>query len=110
MVDVISLNFLVDSILFVVFVHIIQELMTLSKFVNHELLKLNNINDVEKSLNLVEDHYAELISYAAVAVLSHNKEKCFHDLASYSCWDKFKELNVFVWRFWNIVAHNHVLC
>lgn len=58
MVHVISLDLLVDSVQLVVLVHVIQELVALSKFVDHKLLKLHNINNIEESFHLIKEHNA----------------------------------------------------
>ena len=71
-INVVPFDILINSILFVVFVHIIEELVTLSEFVYHKFLKLNHINNIKESFYLVKHHDTELIGYAAVAVFSHN--------------------------------------
>ena len=58
MVHVISLDLLIYAVLLVVFVHVVQKLVTFSEFVYHELLKLDNVDNVEQGLHLVEDHDA----------------------------------------------------
>jgi hypothetical protein len=83
-IDVVSLDFLVDAVMLVILMHIIQQLMSLSELVNHESLKLDDINHVKKSFYLIEDHDAKLIGYAAVAVISHYQKEGLDNLASYS--------------------------
>lgn len=58
MVHVISLDLLIYAVLLVVFVHVVQKLVTFSEFVYHELLKLDNVDNVEQGLHLVEHHDA----------------------------------------------------
>ena len=58
MVHVISLDLLIYAVLLVVFVHIVQKLVTFSEFVYHELLKLDNVDNVEQGLHLIENHDA----------------------------------------------------
>jgi uncharacterized membrane protein YdbT with pleckstrin-like domain len=57
-VHVISLDLLIYAVLLVVFVHVVQKLVTFSEFVYHELLKLDNVDNVEQGLHLVEYHDA----------------------------------------------------
>ena len=40
--------------------------VTETELVDHELLKTNDVNDVEDALEVIEDHDADLVSYAAV--------------------------------------------
>lgn len=70
-IDVVSLDFLVNAVLFVELVHVVEQLMSLSELVDHESLKLDDINHVKEGLYLIEDHDAQLIGNAAVAVLPH---------------------------------------
>lgn len=58
MVHVISLDLLIYAVLLVVFVHVVQKLVTFSEFVYHELLKLDNVDNVEQGLHLIENHDA----------------------------------------------------
>ena len=58
MVHVISLDLLIYAVLLVVFVHVVQKLVTFSEFVYHELLKLDNVDNIEQGLHLIENHDA----------------------------------------------------
>lgn len=57
--------------------------MSLSELVDHESLKLDDINHVKEGLYLIEDHDAQLIGNAAVAVLPHYQQEGFDELASH---------------------------
>ena len=83
--------------------------MTFSEFIDHELLKLDNVNDIEQGLHLVEHHDAKLVSYAAVAVFSHHYEKRFHDLSPDRHRDEKRQFYVFMGRFWYICSHDYML-
>jgi hypothetical protein len=56
MIDVVSLYFLADTVLFVELMHVIKQLMSLSELVDHKFLKLDHIYNVKEGFYLVEDH------------------------------------------------------
>jgi hypothetical protein len=84
MIDVVSLDFLADAVLFVELMHVVQQLMSLSELVNHKFLKLDHIYNVKESFYLIEDHDTQLIGYAAVTVISHCQQEGFDKLASHT--------------------------
>jgi hypothetical protein len=84
MINVVSLDFFVDAVMLVELVHVVKQLMSLSELVNHKSLKLHHIYHVKEGFYLIEDHDAQLIGCAAVAVIPHYQKKGLHKLASHS--------------------------
>lgn len=71
MVDFIPLDLFIFAAIFALFMQVVEELVSLSKLIDHVLLKRNHIHNIELSFYLVDYHYAELVTDAAVAVFSH---------------------------------------
>jgi len=57
--------------------------LTLSEFVYHELLHLDDVDNVEGCLDVVEGHDAELAGDRAVAVLSQDYKEAVQELTSH---------------------------
>ena len=109
MVHVVSLDFCVDLVLLVVFVHVIEQLVPLSELSNHELLKLYNINHIEQCLNLIQHHDAKLVSDATEAEFLHDGQHGFDDLSPNVLWDELEQFNVWMRRLGNFCPHHQVL-
>jgi len=83
--------------------------MSLSELADHKSLKLDNIYDVKEGFYLIEDHDAQLIGYAAIAVIFHYQQEGLHKLASDSGAHILWEFNIVVGGLWNFIAHDYVL-
>ncbi len=75
---------------------IVEMLVSVSELLNHELLELNDVDDIKKCLDVVHDHDAELASDAAVTVFSCNEEDSFQKLATQSFTQILLHVNWFV--------------
>lgn len=53
MVHMVPLDLLIYSILLVVFVHVVDKLVSLTEFVYHKLLELDNVDHIEQGLHLI---------------------------------------------------------
>lgn len=85
--------------------HVVEELMSLSKFIYYEFLKWNHVDDIKQCLDLVNDHYAILISNAAVAEVSHYYQHGFDNLSSNNSVDESWQIDIFMrWNWGSSIA------
>lgn len=62
---------------------LIKVLMSFSKLLDYEFLEADNINNIQKCLNLIKNHDTELICNTTIVVFSHNCEDSFNHLSSH---------------------------
>lgn len=61
---------------------VVEMLVSLSEFLDHEFLELDDVDNIKQCLNVVKDHNAELASDTAVAVFPCDYEHSLHELAA----------------------------
>ena len=80
-IDLVPAYLLLDALQLVEFVQLDQMLVTLPEFLDDELLQLHDVDHVQVSLDLVQDHDAQLVGDGAVAVVSHHHHNRLDDLS-----------------------------
>ena len=83
MIYLVPSNNLGGSSGFVLFVHFIQVLVAFSKFLDHKLLELYHIADIEEGLDLVQYHYTKLICYTTITIPTHHHQQSSQELAAH---------------------------
>jgi len=95
-VYLIAFDGLVAAIFSVFGMLVIQVLVTLSEFLDHKLLELNDVDDIKHGLHVVEDHYAQLTCNATVAIVTNDQQHCSHNLTAHALGQIVLHVNWFV--------------